>query len=77
MAEKELDLREIPPAQRHPKIFHEFDQLDSGESLTLVNDHEPRPLYFQMKEEVASFDADNYSVVEVADNEFIAELPKK
>jgi uncharacterized protein (DUF2249 family) len=43
---KVVDVRNIPPPQRHPLIFATFDTLLSGESLELVNDHEPRPLYY-------------------------------
>lgn len=77
MAEEKLDLREIPPPQRHPKIFQAFDALESGETLTLVNDHAPTPLYHQMVAEVDSFDADGYTVERVGPNEFRATLPKK
>jgi uncharacterized protein (DUF2249 family) len=42
-----VDVREIPPRVRHPLIFDTFDGLASGESLVLVNDHEPRPLFYQ------------------------------
>lgn len=77
MPETQLDLREIPPPQRHPKIFDAFADLESGESLTLVNDHEPTPLYHQMAAEVESFDAEGYTVDRVGPNEFIATLPKE
>jgi len=77
MAEQRLDLREMPPPQRHPKIFDAFEELEGGEALTLVNDHEPTPLYHQMAAEVDSFDAENYAVDRVGPNEFIVTLPKK
>ncbi|WP_436922911.1 DUF2249 domain-containing protein [Halosimplex amylolyticum] len=77
MAEQQLDLREVPPPKRHPKIFEAFEALESGEALTLVNDHEPTPLYHQMAAEVESFDAAEYTVDRVGPNEFIATLPKK
>jgi uncharacterized protein (DUF2249 family) len=77
MAEQQLDLREIPPPKRHPKIFDAFEELDSGEALMIVNDHEPTPLYHQMAAERQSFDAEGYTVDRVGPNEFIATLPKK
>jgi uncharacterized protein (DUF2249 family) len=76
MAEQQLDLREIPPPKRHPKIFDAFDDLESGEALTLVNDHEPTPLYHQMSAEIESFDAEGYTVDRIGPNEFVATLPK-
>lgn len=77
MAEQQLDLREVPPRKRHPKIFDAFEDLESGEILTLINDHEPTPLYHQMSAEVEAFDAEGYTVDRVGPNEFIASLPKK
>jgi len=77
MAEQQLDLREIPPPKRHPKIFDAFEDLDSGEALTLVNDHEPTPLYHQMSAEIESFDAEGYTVDRIGPNEFVATLPKQ
>lgn len=42
-----IDVRSIAPRDRHPLIFGRFDALQPGESLLLVNDHDPRPLYHQ------------------------------
>lgn len=47
----ELDVREIPPRDKHPSIFRAFDSLASGQTLTLVNDHDPRPLRYQLMAE--------------------------
>lgn len=77
MADTKLDVREIPPAERHPKIHAAFDELDSGEVLTLVNDHEPKPLFYEMQAEKESFDADNYAVKRRTPTEFVAKFPKK
>jgi uncharacterized protein (DUF2249 family) len=77
MPENQIDVRDLPPRQRHPKIHDAFDDLDSGEALTLVNDHDPKPLFYEFQAEVESFDADAYTVDRVADDEFIATLPKK
>lgn len=46
-----VDVREIPPFQKHPTIFETFDNLSSGEAMLLVNDHDPKPLYYQMEAE--------------------------
>lgn len=46
-----LDVRTIPPRERHPKIFSTFDNLKPGEHFELVNDHEPKPLYYQFLHE--------------------------
>lgn len=48
-----LDIRLLPPAQRHPLIFDHFDNLQPGEGFILVNDHNPKPLYYQFQAELA------------------------
>ncbi|WP_123537523.1 DUF2249 domain-containing protein [Halosimplex salinum] len=47
----ELDVRDLPPAQRHERIFDAYDELESGEAFVLVNDHDPKPLYHQFDAE--------------------------
>jgi len=77
MADKRLDLRDVPPARRHPKIHDAFASLASGETLTIVNDHEPKPLFYEFRAEVETFDADGYEVTSRDDQTFVATLPKK
>ena len=72
-----LDLRDMPPAERHPKIFEAFESVPSGEALTIINDHDPKPLYYQMAAEVDAFDADAYQVEREAEGKFVATLPKE
>jgi uncharacterized protein (DUF2249 family) len=47
-----VDVREIPPRQRHPLIFSTFSALPHGSALELVNDHDPKPLYYQFAAEL-------------------------
>ena len=44
-----LDVRELAARARHPKIFETFEALAPGEAFVLVNDHDPRPLYYQFE----------------------------
>lgn len=44
-----IDVREIPPYERHSLIFSRFNGLQPGEALQLVNDHDPRPLHSQFQ----------------------------
>jgi uncharacterized protein (DUF2249 family) len=44
----DLDVRELIPRERHSTIFARFDALDAGETLRLVNDHDPKPLHYQL-----------------------------
>lgn len=46
-----VDVREIAPRERHPLIFGTFDQLSPGEALMLINDHDPKPLFYQFQAE--------------------------
>lgn len=46
-----LDIRTIPPMHRHPLIFDQFEALHTDESFILVNDHDPKPLYYQFQAE--------------------------
>ena len=46
-----LDVRTIAPAHKHARIHAEFDALRPGEAMVLVNDHDPKPLYYEMSAE--------------------------
>lgn len=43
-----LNVALLEPRQKHPTIFVRFDELTEGESLTIYNDHDPKPLYYQL-----------------------------
>jgi len=45
----ELDIRIVPPREKHPAIFRTFDALAPGEDFTLINDHDPSPLRHQFE----------------------------
>lgn len=46
-----LDLRPMPPFERHEKIFQIWDELKTSETLRIINDHDPRPLRYQFEVE--------------------------
>ena len=50
-AETTIDVRTIIPRERHPMIFDAFNKLPAGEAFLLVNDHDPKPLYYQFQAE--------------------------
>jgi uncharacterized protein (DUF2249 family) len=77
MTGTEIDVRDVPPKDRHPMIHEAFEDVDSGESVTVVNDHDPKPLFYEFEAEVESFDADGYEVERVDANEFRATFPKE
>lgn len=46
-----FDVRPYPPAKRHEMVFEAFDKLNPGEAFVFINDHDPKPLYYQMEAE--------------------------
>jgi len=48
---KNLDLRNMPPPERHAKIFETWNNLMQGQTLRIINDHDPKPLYYQFEAE--------------------------
>ena len=48
ITENILNVTELEPREKHPTIFARFDELQPGESLTIHNDHDPKPLYYQL-----------------------------
>ncbi|REL38600.1 DUF2249 domain-containing protein [Rhodohalobacter sp. SW132] len=46
-----FDVRPHPPAKRHDMVFEAFDDLKPGEAFVFINDHDPKPLYYQMEAE--------------------------
>lgn len=46
-----LDVRSVAPRERHPLIFRVFDALEPGAAFVLINDHDPKPLYYQLQAE--------------------------
>lgn len=46
-----IDVRTIAPRLRHPLIFSTFENLAGGESFRIVNDHDPKPLFYQFSAE--------------------------
>ncbi|RKD16193.1 iron-sulfur cluster repair di-iron protein [Pelobium manganitolerans] len=43
-----LDVTQIEPRFKHPTIFNKFDSLAEGEAFIINNDHDPKPLYYQL-----------------------------
>ncbi len=46
-----IDVRVLVPAERHARIFALVDSLQPGASFLLVNDHDPKPLRYQLEAE--------------------------
>lgn len=46
-----LFIPDLQPALKHPTVFKKFDSLKGGESFELINDHDPIPLFYELKAE--------------------------
>lgn len=69
-----LDVRQMPPWERHPAILAAFDQLAPGQSLVLINDHEPKPLYYQFAAEMP--DRFSWQAEERGEREWVTRITK-
>src|SRR6476661_7509167 len=47
----ELNVTLLEPKLKHSTIFECFDRLQPGEEFCIANDHDPKPLYYQMMAE--------------------------
>jgi regulator of cell morphogenesis and NO signaling len=43
-----IDVTKIEPRLKHPTIFNSFDALTEGNAILIHNDHDPKPLYYQL-----------------------------
>ena len=70
-----LDFREIAPRDRHAVIFARFDELPAGESLELINDHDPKPPHGQFQ--IRSANAFSWDYLETGPNVWRVQIGKK
>lgn len=49
-----LDVRAEKPARRHDLILETYTALAPGAGFVLVNDHDPKPLFYQFAAEHAN-----------------------
>ncbi len=47
-----VDARQYAPKDKHPTILGTFASLKPKEKMELINDHDPRPLYYQFNVEM-------------------------
>lgn len=48
-----LDVRPLPPREKHVRIHQTFEGLQPGQAMLLINDHDPKPLYYEFSAERA------------------------
>lgn len=70
-----FDVRPHPPAQRHDMVLDAFDELNPGEAFVFINDHDPKPLYYQMEAE--SNDPFKWEYLETMPKEWKVKITKK
>lgn len=44
-----INATEYPPHLKHKTIFSTYLNLNAGEAMLLINDHDPKPLRFQFE----------------------------
>jgi quercetin dioxygenase-like cupin family protein len=72
-----VDVRSMPPPSRHNLILRIFDEMAPGETMLVVNDHEPVHLVRFMKHERRNFDADSYQINQRGPAEWVGVFKKK
>ena len=69
-----VDLRTIAPRERHTLVFSTFKALLPGESMEIVNDHNPQPLKGQF--ESGLFGAFSWSLLESGPAQWRVQIAK-
>jgi regulator of cell morphogenesis and NO signaling len=57
---EELDVTQLAPRDKHPTIHQRLAQLLDGETLRIYNDHDPRPLKFEIEADFPGVYSWNY-----------------
>ncbi|HKJ44966.1 MAG TPA: DUF2249 domain-containing protein [Balneolales bacterium] len=69
-----FDVRPYPPAERHEMVFNAYDDLNAGEAFIFINDHDPKPLYYQMEAE--SHDPFKWEYLETMPEKWVVKIMK-
>lgn len=75
--EHTVDVRGLPPPMRHEQILRMFDDLKPGETMLVVNDHEPVHLAEVLKHMRKNFDAGAYRPYQRGPFEWVGEVRRK
>lgn len=73
--ENVLHVPSLEPQKKHPTIFLKFDELAEGETLTIINDHDPKPLYYHLMSERGNIF--NWEYIQQGPVEWIVKIIKK
>jgi regulator of cell morphogenesis and NO signaling len=69
-----LNVTLLEPRLKHPTIFSYFDNLQPGEAFQILNDHDPKPLYYQMLAERGNVFTWQY--IEKGPQQWVVEIKK-
>ena len=72
-----VDVRSDSPPARHSCILKVFEEIVPGQSLLVVNDHEPVHLVQFMKHERGDFDLSSYKAYQRRTGEWVGVFKKK
>lgn len=72
---KVLDATILHPSVKHETIFGRFNNLQSGESFILKNDHDPKPLHYHL--EAMHGDTFTFDYLENGPEDWFIEIAKK
>lgn len=70
-----IDVTVIEPRLKHSTIFQHFDMLKPGETFIIFNDHDPKPLYYQLLGERG--DIFNWSYLQEGPEHWQVKITKK
>lgn len=68
------DARPYTPAERHEIFFNAFAALRPGQAFVFINDHDPKPLYYQIEAE--STEAFNWEYLESGPDTWTVKVAK-
>ena len=69
-----MDIRPFPPAERHEMFYKAFADIKVGEAFEFINDHDPKPLYYQMEAE--SKELFRWEYIENGPNNWLVKIQK-
>ena len=74
---KSIDVRTLSPSSRHAAVLKVFESMKAGETLLVINDHEPVHLFQYMRHERQDFDSPQYRSYSKGDREWVGVFRKK
>ncbi len=74
---KSIDVRKLSPPARHAAVLKLFDSMNNGETLLVINDHEPVHLFQYMRHERHDFDSLQYRAYRKSEREWVGTFIKK